>query len=184
MPRHGPSEAELDELTALTDKAERAATLAATVGAPEAIADFQEVRAQKTEARLAEAVALRMAGLTYTQIAARLHMNRQNVAALLHRADVETPKIGVDQMRELENSRLDRAQAAIWSKVLEGDHRALDMFLRISSRRAALNGLNAAVRIDLAVSVRQEMEAALSELQNVVLGEVISREDDRDTDRP
>lgn len=182
MPRHGPTEAELQELTALTDKAERAAALAATIGAPEAITDFQVARAKKTAERLAEATALRMAGMTLDQIAARLHMNRYSVHEMFQRAKADIPKATVDELRELENSRLDRAQAAIWGKVLEGDMRAMDMFLRISSRRASLNGLNEAVKIDLSIGVRQEMEAALAELQTVVLGEVISRADDLDPD--
>lgn len=180
-----PSEDQLQELTALADKAEDAALIAASVGAPEAITDFQTARAKKSLERMTEASALRMAGFSHDQIATRLRVDPAMVQEILERASALVPKVSLEGMRDLENSRLDRAQAAIWSRVLAGEDKAIDMFLRISARRAALNGMNEAVKVDLTVGVRQEMEAAMAELQKVVLGQVISRHDERrDTDGP
>jgi hypothetical protein len=103
---------------------------------------------------------------------------------MVHRSLDVAESRAVDEMRELENARLDRAQTAIWTKVLNGDLKALDAFLKISQRRARLNGLDAPTKIDLKIGIRAEMEAALSELENVVLGEVISRSDeDSDAER-
>src|SRR5829696_4410456 len=41
-----------------------------------------------------------------------------------------------EQMRELENSGLDRPQAAIWAQVLAENYRAVLVFLQICQRRA------------------------------------------------
>jgi len=68
-------------------------------------------------------------------------------------------------MRALENARLDRAQAAIWSNVLAGDYRAVMVFLQISQRRAKLNGLDSPAPVVLSSNVRGDMERALADLQ-------------------
>jgi hypothetical protein len=78
-----------------------------------------------------------------------------------------------EQMRAVENARLDRAQAAIWAKVLAGDINAGRLFLAISARRSAMNGLDAPKRFELSANVRVEMEQALADLHQVVLGEVV-----------
>lgn len=77
------------------------------------------------------------------------------------------------ELQRVENARLDRAQAAIWAKVVGGDITAVHAFLRISERRARLNGLDAPTTVNLDRGVRVEMEAALAELETV-LGEVIA----------
>ena len=59
-----------------------------------------------------------------------------------------------EEMRELENARLDSAQAAIWSKVLAGDYRAVIVFLQISPRRAKLNGLDSPSSVVISPHVR------------------------------
>ena len=82
----------------------------------------------------------------------------------------------VAQYRTLENLRLDRVQAAIWPKVLAGDTKAIDTFLRISQRRARLNGLDAPLDVSVSVSIRHEMQTALEQLEQVVLGQVIQGE--------
>jgi len=47
-------------------------------------------------------------------------------------------------LRDLEASRLDTMQAAIWSRAVTGDLRAIDTALRISARRSRLLGLDLA----------------------------------------
>jgi hypothetical protein len=73
-----------------------------------------------------------------------------------------------EEMRELENASLDRAQAAIWSQVLSGDCRAVMVFLQISQRRAKLNGLDSPASAAISPNVRGEMERALFDLQQVL----------------
>lgn len=128
-------------------------------------------------ARRAEAVTLAMAGLTYEQIGEQLDISASAAWSLVQRTIAETRNYAVDHLRSLENARLDRATTAIWNKVLDGDLKAVDAYLRIADRRAKLNGLDAPTKVQMAVSVRQEMEDKLSELVNVIEAEVISDED-------
>jgi hypothetical protein len=178
MAHHSPSEKELQQLTALAEKAERAAALARAAGAPDAIADFQEARARKNQERATEIMACRLAGMTVTQIGERMGLDRVIVHDIIHATMARTPKVTIDDMRAVENSRLDLAQTAIWDRVTMGDDKAIETFLKISTARARLNGLNEAMKIDLSIGVRKEMEDALAELQNVVLGEVIPNAED------
>lgn len=128
----------------------------------------------RQQARRAEALQMRLAGFSLEQIADRMEISISGVRDLINRTLERAQNIGVEEMRDIENARLDRAQAAIWSKVLQGEEKAVDTFLRISQRRARLNGLDMPTKVDLTMSIKQEMEQALARLENVVLGEVIS----------
>lgn len=119
-------------------------------------------------ARRAQALSFRLAGFTEEQIAERLGISAKGVHELLERILAGAEAQGVKQLRELENSRLDRAQAAIWTRVLEGDLNAINTFLRISQHRSKINGIFAPVEIDLTVSVRNEMMQALQSLEEIV----------------
>lgn len=122
-----------------------------------------------------QATMLRLAGLTFADIGERLGVSddtaRLAVKRHLDRAEVWSAA----ELRRVENARLDRVQAAIWTKVLKGDLAAVGAFLRLSERRARLNGLDAPTAIAIGHDVRVEMERALTELE-VVLGEVVARE--------
>jgi transposase len=124
-------------------------------------------------ARRVEALSLRLAGFSLEQIADRMELSISGVRDLVNRTLERAENTGVEEMRDIENARLDRAQAAIWDKVLRGEEKAVDTFLRISQRRARLNGLDMPTKVDLTMSIKQEMEQALARLENVVLGEVI-----------
>jgi len=81
------------------------------------------------------------------------------------------------ELRRVKNARLDRAQAAIWVKVIGGGElNAVHAFLRIPERWARLNGLDAPTTVSLDRGVRIELEAALTELETL-LGEVIAASD-------
>lgn len=135
------------------------------------------------DVRRVEAMSLRLAGLQYDQIGERLGIDPHTAQALVERNLERATNRHADQLRVLENDRLDRAQAAIWTKVLQGDLNAVKTFLSISQRRAKMNGLDAPKQIALSANVRVEMEQALSELQNIVLGEVVEeRYDDAEVD--
>lgn len=125
------------------------------------------------EARRIEAMSLKLAGASYEAIGERLGIAPQSVRALITRNLERADNRLVEEMRAIENARLDRAQAAIWKKVLDGDLDAVRTYLQISARRAKMNGLDAPQRIALSANVRVEMEQALDELKHVVLGEVV-----------
>lgn len=137
-------------------------------------------RKDKQAQRRTEALSLRMAGLTYQQIGERLGISpdgaRDLVQRTLHRAEMRS----VESLRELENTRLDRIQAGLWTKALEGDVQAVDAILRISAQRAKLNGLYAPSKLDVNMGVRVEMQQALSELESLVM-EIIPGEVEEDS---
>lgn len=128
---------------------------------------------QRERARRVEAMSLRLAGLTYEQIGQRLDISKTAALDLVKRGLETAENLNAEQLREIENARLDRAQASIWTKVLDGDIQALDAFLRISARRARLNGMDAPQKVDMNVHIRAEMVQALENLERVVLGEVV-----------
>lgn len=144
--------------------------------------ELKEVRRIREKARSAEAVNLKLAGLSYEQIADRLEISQSGVQDLVGRyvRSTRLPAEEIVVMRGVENARLDRAQLAIWPQVLAGDHKAIDLYLRINTARRRMNGLDAPVEINLAVTVRQEMEQALAQLEQAVLGNTIIGEVIRD----
>src|SRR5829696_2027474 len=129
----------------------------------------------RQRARRVEALSLKLAGVSTAQIAERMGIQPDSVRHLINRTLATAVNRAAEEMRELENARLDRAQAAIWSNVLAGDYRAVMVFLQISQRRAKLNGLDSPASVVISPTVRGEMERALLDLQQVVLaGEVES----------
>jgi predicted DNA-binding protein (UPF0251 family) len=148
------------------------------------LSDLTVARRKREHTRRLEALSLRLAGLNYGQIAERMDLSEEAVRQMITRTLQRAENRLVEEEREIEGARLDRAQAAIWPDVLAGDHKAIDVYLRISARRAKLFGMDAPTKIDLSVSVRQEMEAALVNLERVVLGEVVITDAPPATDGP
>lgn len=93
--------------------------------------------------RRVQAVTLRVAGMAWDKIAEVCHYSSALAAqravqrALDH---IEAPK--VEDLRNLENARLDRQLAAVWPSVVAGDIPAGRLALQIGERRARLNGLD------------------------------------------
>lgn len=146
--------------------------------------NISDKRNERQRARRIEALSLRLAGLTFEQIGERLGISKEAAHDLVSRTLERAENESAQKMRALEAARLDRAQAAIWSRVLEGDTKAVDTFLRISQRRARLFGLEAPTQIAVAMNVRTEMVQALENLEQIVLGEVLSVESERVADVP
>jgi DNA-binding CsgD family transcriptional regulator len=146
----------------------------------------KEQEKYELQKRREEALAYRLAGMSDAQIAERMKIGIAGVRDMIERAlRNRAGSVRVEEMRLLENARLDRAQAAIWPEVLAGNQDAVKLFLNISHARRRLNGMDAPLDIRLSVTVKQEMEHALAELEAVVMhqvvpGEVISSRDDGD----
>ena len=100
--------------------------------------------------RRREAIKLRLAGMTFDEIGARLTCSApyayRMVSAELERMAAEAHE-NTAALRELEAARLDAVQEAIWAKAAAGDLDAVDRFVRISARRAALLGLDRPTKI-------------------------------------
>lgn len=124
---------------------------------------------EKQKARRAEALQLRMAGLSYESIGERLGIGRTAATQMVQRALDQAEHQGVAALRAEENARLDRAQMAIWGDVIQGDLKAIGVFLQISAARSKINGLYAPTQVQMSVSIRKDMEDALASLEELVL---------------
>ncbi len=82
--------------------------------------------------------ALRLAGLSFADIAVQLGLPDEDAAAAAC-PSVQDPQGGgeADRLR-LEIARIDRLHTALWPKGTKGDLGAVDRLLRISERRTAL----------------------------------------------
>ena len=81
---------------------------------PEQPSSLAERRKAQERGRRVEALSLRLAGLTYEQIGERLNLSTQGARDMVNRTLARAENQVVEEMRELEGARLDRAQAAIW----------------------------------------------------------------------
>ena len=82
--------------------------------------DLGDARRARQRARRVEALSLKLAGVSTAQTAERMGIRPDTVRHLVNRTLRTAENRAVEEMRELENARLDRAQAAIWSQVLAG----------------------------------------------------------------
>lgn len=123
-------------------------------------------------ARRVQAVDMRIAGARYADIAEQFGYTDPSTArgvVMRSLRAVEAEKVG--ELRELENARLDLAQQAIWPKVLRGDPQALNAWIRLSKRRADLNGLDAPKQVIISSGTQAALEDALADLQQLIMGE-------------
>ena len=97
------------------------------------------------ESRRRSVVQYRLLGLTYRAIGEKLGISHEQARAdeMAVRAEVKAgTEEGIEELRTRENERLDMASAAIATQVLKGDLGAVDRWVKISERRARLNGLD------------------------------------------
>lgn len=100
--------------------------------------------------RQAQAIELRRAGRSFSEIAASIGCGKSQAHRLVHAALLETRAQIAAQSEELkaeEISRLDALLGSLWAKARGGDLQAVDRVLKISERRSKLLGLDAPVRM-------------------------------------
>lgn len=108
-------------------------------------------------------------GYSYEEISEILELTPGRVSHVVQDALRSTRSKDVETLRAIENGRLDRAQMAIWADVKAGDLKAVNTFLKISQRRAQLNGLDAPIRVEMSVDMRETIASALGEMEEVLL---------------
>lgn len=140
-------------------------------------------------ARRARAVRLRIGGATYEQIAQVCgYTDKSSAARSVKRALEEIEAESVGELRRIENLALQRDEVILrgiiddTSVKAETRIRALDSRLRLSQRRARLNGLDAPIAVALSAGVAADLADALTEAEEVlrdfVAGEVLDVHDD------
>ena len=128
------------------------------------------------------ALSLRKSGATYRAIASHISLlpgNEKYSEGLAHadvtaclKALVSQTSLDTEEYRSLELERLDTAQLAIAKKVQAGDLQAIDRWLRISERRAALLGLDAPIRLKIEQGVEAELTNFLAALESALPTEI------------
>jgi len=109
----------------------------------------------KAAIREAEAVALRVEGLSFRAIAERLGYANPGSAyrAVMRGLERLFPTEKAEALRKLELARLDRLIQVLWPRVEEGDYDAIDRVLKVISLRARLLGLDKSkFEVELGVS--------------------------------
>ena len=114
---------------------------------------------------------LRLAGATLDVIGRTVELHKSNVSRRIKAALADIPAAEADALRTLENERLDAMQVAIWRQVREGHLSAIDRAIRISERRARLNGLDAPQRVDLGARA-VDIESVAREIMGAFEGDV------------
>jgi hypothetical protein len=130
--------------------------------------------------RRAKVIQMKIAGIDNETIARTVGLKNpadvsQDVTRAFQRAKaIEGQEI--DALKAIELARYDRAQAALWPKVLKGDLRAIDTFIRLSARRCRVLGLDAIQ--ELKVLTMDLLDAELIKLrQEVALAENVLKEE-------
>lgn len=138
--------------------------------------------------RVRQCAALKLQGLTWEEAGARTvppYPSRgaayKAVMPHIRRLRDET----LQDLKDILDAQLNRAAVPMYAKVLNGDVRAHDSWLRNRKQWADLHGLNAPVQVAISVGVAAEVDDALAELEEyaagqVVRGTVVSSLDDPD----
>ena len=124
------------------------------------------------EARVVE---LRRAGVTWDVIAQRTgYANASGAYRAYQRAADRIIRPNIEELRDIEIERLDRMQAGVWGKAINGEVRAIDAVLRIIEKRSKLLGLDAPKELNVKAQVetydRNSIDTAVAELAALLAG--------------
>lgn len=100
----------------------------------------------------AQVLALRRAGMPFSQIAAKVGISKSSAHQLVQEGMEDARRqiaTSVDELRAEELSRLDGMLAKAYPSAAKGDLQAIDRVLKIGERRAKLLGLDAPTRTAL-----------------------------------
>ena len=129
--------------------------------------------------RRAKVIQMKIAGLDNETIARECGLKNpadvsQDVTRAFRRA-VAVADESLEALRAIELARYDRAQAALWPKVMKGDLAAIDTFIRLSARRCRVLGLDSAqelkvITMDMLdaelIKLREEVALAQGDMEN------------------
>lgn len=97
-----------------------------------------------------KALELRKQGRQYGDIAAELgYKSASGAHAAVRVALKKTLHEPAEELRQIENARLDAMLAALWIGIEKGDPKAIAAGVKISERRAKLNGLDEPAEVDV-----------------------------------
>jgi len=106
---------------------------------------------------------LRLAGHSYRAIGKLLGINHETVRNRSMEANRAIVLPGVEEMRKIEDERLDMLFKALMPKIQIGDTRAIEQALKLLERRARLHGLDKPIEINATVHEITEYDRELAE---------------------
>lgn len=119
----------------------------------------QVTREQQARAREARVLELRKSGATFARIAGVVgYADASNAKRAYDRAMKATIQQPADELRALEEERLDSLLLAMWPAAMQGKGYAVEKCLMIMDRRARLLGLDAPARTHLTVTDEMSVE--------------------------
>jgi predicted transcriptional regulator len=115
---------------------------------PRSASDPKGPRRLKARDRALQALDLRKAGMSYSQIGNALGMTKMGASQAVSSILKSTAQEPADEVRKLEVERLDTLLRGVWPRAIQGDVHAVDRCLRIIERRSAILGLDAPVKTE------------------------------------
>ena len=94
--------------------------------------------------RAAQALELRITGMSQQQIADQLGVNQSSESRMIARALKQHKAEGVDDLRKIDSQRMEQLHQVAWQYAEKGDMQAAAVITRLLDRRAKLFGLDAA----------------------------------------
>ncbi|WP_280389809.1 hypothetical protein [Nocardia wallacei] len=129
-----------------------------------------EIRAEAQRNRN-KALEMRLAGKTQAQIAAETGWSKQRVSTYIKKAIADITRENAEEYIELELSRLDELQAALWKEATSGNkwsEQKVDRIIAIIDQRARLLGTYKAVELkaiaDAKGKVGEESQSMVGQL--------------------
>lgn len=129
----------------------------------------------RTAQRRTQAIALKLAGAEWQQIADTLGYADRGAACKDVTRALETyvaeGRAGAEVLRETELLRLDRIQRGLWPQAVAGDTRAADTVLKVIDRRMRLLGLD--VPPDVEEQIRRQVVERIAAQMFVVINQLL-----------
>lgn len=113
-------------------------------------------------------IELRVAGLTYPQIAKELGISLQTVHADLHRYTTELPHEQAEHHRQIQLDQLDYLTRKLTPRIAKNDYRAFELMLRIIEQKMKLTGTNKPPEEATDKPAREALDALVTAIRDSV----------------
>lgn len=107
---------------------------------------------------------LRLQGFSLRAIGEKLGINHQTVANRLEKANRAIVLPGVEEMRKVEDERLNKLLTALQPKIEKGDTRSIEVAIKLLERLHKLHGLDRPELHDVTVHQIDERDRELAEM--------------------
>ena len=125
----------------------------------------KERRKLEIAMRKSEALQLRISGMTYNQIADKLHCSDSTAYEMVSSALKEIPARDVEELRKEQDAMIRSLYMQLIPRVNKGEPRAIEVALKLLERLAKLHGLDAPTKSIIEVITEEAVDKAIRELE-------------------